>query len=257
MAEPIINITDVSKSYRTRSEERRVLERVSLSIDTGDRVAFVGPNGSGKTTLLRIILGIDVPDTGTATLSRELNSNGIGYVPQDYRNALFPWLRLERNLALADGARVNAHRLVGPLSAEAVQSYQKFSQTFRVAFDLQKYPYQLSGGEQQIFLLIRAVIQNPGLLILDEPLSAVDFGRRRFIQDFLGDWIHRTGSTLLFASHNFEEAVMLSNRIVVLSPDSGALKKIIDIDLPWPRTVALKTDSRFAVAVNEIISSVL
>jgi ABC-type nitrate/sulfonate/bicarbonate transport system ATPase subunit len=257
MADAIINVSDVSKSYRTRSEQRQVLEKVSLSVASGDRVAFVGPNGSGKTTLLRIILGIDLPDSGTATFTATSDNNLVSYVPQDYRNALFPWLSLKGNLALGNVSHVNSHRLVAELDEQALDTYREFSQIFHVVLDLRKYPYELSGGEQQIFLLIRAVIQKPKLLVLDEPLSAVDFGRRRFIQEFLGDWVHRTDTTLLFASHNFEEAVMLSNRIVVVSPDSGAIKTIINVDLPWPRNTTAKDDSRFTAAVNEIISSVL
>src|SRR5258706_3120462 len=191
MAEPLITIREVSKTYRTRSEDRQVLEKVSLNIDAEDRIAFVGPNGSGKTTLLRILLGIDSADEGTAKLSDALDGHAIGYVPQDYRNALFPWLRLHANLALANGACADGQALFADLSTEAVDSYRKFSDKFRVSLDLQKYPYQLSGGEQQIFLLIRSLIQKPKLLVLDDPLSAVDFGRRRFIQDFLADWTNR------------------------------------------------------------------
>src|SRR5438128_10260561 len=104
MPEPLIKISEVSKTYRTRSETRQVLEKVSLSIEAEDRIAFVGPNGSGKTTLLRILLGIDTADEGTVKLSSALDGHAIGYVPQDYRNALFPWLRLHANLALANGA---------------------------------------------------------------------------------------------------------------------------------------------------------
>src|SRR6266568_4260351 len=107
MPEPLIKISEVSKSYRTRSENRCVLEKVSLNIDAEDRIAFVGPNGSGKTTLLRILLGIDAADEGTASLSNALDGHAIGYVPQDYRNALFPWLRLHANLTMANGASVN------------------------------------------------------------------------------------------------------------------------------------------------------
>lgn len=255
--EPLIKISEVGKAYRTRSETRQVLEKVSLIINAEDRIAFVGPNGSGKTTLLRIILGIDAADEGTAKLSDTLDGRAIGYVPQDYRNALFPWLRLHANLALANGGCKRGDALFGELSKQAAETYRKLSDVFRVRLDMGKYPYQLSGGEQQIFLLIRALIQKPKLLILDEPLSAVDFGRRRFIHDFLGDWTHSTHCTLLFASHDFEEAVMLSNRVVVLCADSGELKQIIEVNLPWPRTTEVKTDPRFASAVNEIIASVL
>jgi len=257
MTEPLIKINQISKTYRTRSENRQVLEKVSLDIDAEDCIAFVGPNGSGKTTLLRILLGIDAADEGNAQLSSALDGHAIGYVPQDYRNALFPWLRLHANLALANGACRNGDSIFGDLSKQATDSYRSFSEVFRVSLDLEKYPYQLSGGEQQMFLLIRALIQKPRLLVLDEPLSAVDFGRRRYIQQFLADLLHDTKCTLLFASHDFEEAVMLSNRVIVLSGDSGKLKKIIEVNLPWPRTAQVKSDPRFSAAVEAIISTVL
>ncbi len=257
MPEPLITIKDVSKVYRNQREDRNVLAGVSLEINAGERIAFVGPNGSGKTTLLRILLGIDTADRGTVSLSAALKEHTIGYVPQDYRNALFPWLRLRANLSLAHGVGKQGYLFCDELSQQGMESFRRFCEVFRISLDLEKYPYQLSGGEQQMLLLIRALIQQPKLLVLDEPLSAVDFARRRYIQRLLADLVYSTHCTLLFASHDFEEAVMLSDRVIVLCNDSGAIKRTIEVKLDWPRTAEVKDDPRFGAAVDEIISTVL
>src|SRR5205807_6497740 len=103
MPEPLVQLRRVSKSFSSRAGLRQVLEDVDLDIASGERISLVGPNGSGKTTLLRIILGIEKPDSGSVSHHWSNNSHNISYIPQDYRNALFPCLRLSSNLALANG----------------------------------------------------------------------------------------------------------------------------------------------------------
>jgi NitT/TauT family transport system ATP-binding protein len=259
MPEPLVKLRKVSKSFSSRAGLRQVLEDVDLEIASGERISLVGPNGSGKTTLLRIILGIDEPDTGAVSHHWPNNARNISYVPQDYRNALFPWLRLSSNLALANGggrSRFPSSQSSG-VASDASKEYEVLAQAFRLPLDLTKYPYQLSGGEQQIFLLLRAIVSRPSLILLDEPLSAVDFGRRRLILEHLGKWIPDTKATLVFASHDFEESVMLADRVIVMARRSGQVKATIRIDLPWPRNLEMRSDPLFRSVVDQITKAVI
>src|SRR6185437_843461 len=183
MPEPLVQLSHVSKTFSYRDGKRRVLEDINLQIHRGERVALVGPNGSGKTTLLRIILGIEQADEGSIVLNDPDTSYCTSYVPQDYRNALFPWLRLSANITLANGHRMRCHKASGGETnpTESLSEYSELAEIFHLPLDISKYPYQLSGGEQQIFLLMRAVLAYPVLMLLDEPMSAVDFGRKRLI----------------------------------------------------------------------------
>ncbi len=251
-----IRLRDVSKSYTHRGGVRAVLSNVSMEIEAGERVAFVGPNGSGKTTLLRIILGLDALDSGSIDGVPPLDTRAIAYIPQDYRSALFPWFRLARNLSLA--TNVGAIQPEKPAAMHtAMQADTDLLTHLRVTFDLDKFPYELSGGEQQIFLLARAVMQRPRVLVLDEALSAIDFGRKRLIQAYLGKWIANSRCTLLFASHDFEEAVMLADRVVVLERDRGNIKAVIPVDLPWPRTPATRSEVSFQASVERVTNATI
>ena len=232
---------------------------MTLDMHGGERIALVGPNGSGKTTLLRIILGIEQPDEGCVVINGLDTKYCISYVPQDYRNALFPWLRLKKNLALEKGRRTRCQQASGGdvVSINPQEEYSSLSKDFHLALDLSKYPYQLSGGEQQIFLLMRAILAYPVLMLLDEPMSAIDFGRKRLILHHLARWLPERNASLVFASHDFEEAVMLADRVNVFARQSGRLKATIAVDLPWPRTLEMRTSERFRALVDEVTNAVI
>jgi len=259
MREPLVQLSHVSKTFSYRDGKRRVLEDVDLQIHRGERVALVGPNGSGKTTLLRIILGIEQPDKGSIVMNDPDTRYCTSYVPQDYRNALFPWLRLRANITLANGHRMRCQRASGgeTVSADPISEYSELAEVFHLPLDTSKYPYQLSGGEQQIFLLMRAILAYPILMLLDEPMSAVDFGRKRLILQHLASWVFRRNVSLVFASHDFEEAVMLSDRVYVFGRRSGRLKATVEVDLPWPRTLELRQDVRFRSLVDDVTRAIL
>lgn len=246
----LIQLRGVSKAYPARRGRRWALANFDLDVADGERIAVVGPNGSGKTTLLRVALGIESPDTGTVSIRGGLTRNVVSYVPQDYRNALFPWMRLRSNLALVNNAQSGSGRL-------CTDAYAELSDLVKLRVDLSKFPYELSGGEQQIFVLLRALVANPTLLVLDEPLSAVDFGRKQLIQQYLASWLHGRTTTLLFASHDFLEAVLLSDRVVVLERDSGQVQTTVAVELPWPRTLEMRDRPEFRTLVDEIMAVLL
>jgi NitT/TauT family transport system ATP-binding protein len=247
----IVKLDGVSKSFNSRTGRHRVLDNVSLNLELGERIALVGPNGSGKTTLLRIIIGMDEPDSGTVC---RRSARGVdpqyGLVPQDYRNAVFPWLKLRNNLQI--GLRTS----VGDQFDKVLSTYRELETRFHIQLDLGKYPYQLSGGEQQIFVLIRAILSSPDLLILDEPLSAVDYGRKREIQTFLGTWIPATNCALVCASHDFEEAVLLSDQVLILGQNSGQVISRVPVPIGWPRQYESRDEPEFRSALEEVVRAV-
>lgn len=250
-----VEIREVTKRYTSRGGTKTVLDRFSLSVSSGDRIALVGANGSGKTTLLRLILGVVDPERGAVLRSPVEDGKSVAYLPQDYRQALFPWFSLEANLALAMPGRTAGLR--SQALASHLQQYQELSDTFKIHLDLQKFPYELSGGEQQIFLLIRSLLSNPSLMVLDEPLSAVDFARKRLIQDHLGSWLTGQDLMFIFASHDYEEAVLLANRVLILTGESSHQYSDLSVMLPWPRTFEMRYLGVFRQAMDGIASEVL
>ena len=159
MKNAAIIVRGVSKKYKSQDGERVIIDNVTISVPEGQRVAVIGPNGSGKSTFLRIILNLTEPDMGSVDLLNEHSFIEAAYVPQDYRNALFPWLRLKSNIALhlerhdhsPAGAALN-------LSNVTLNRFLEAAQEVRLTFDLEKFPYQLSGGEQQILVLLQAML---------------------------------------------------------------------------------------------------
>lgn len=250
-----VEIREVTKRYTSRAGTKTVLDRFSLLVSSSDRIALVGANGSGKTTLLRLILGVISPDLGSILRSPIENGESVAYLPQDYRQALFPWFSLEANLALAMPGGTAGLR--SQALASHLQQYQDLCATFKIHLDLKRFPYELSGGEQQIFLLIRSMLSNPSLIVLDEPLSAVDFARKRLIQDHLGSWLTQRDSIFIFASHDYEEAVLLADRVLMLNGDSSRLCSQLSVMLPWPRTFEMRYLPVFRQAMDGIASEVL
>jgi NitT/TauT family transport system ATP-binding protein len=248
--ENILRLVNVSKNRAAYGVKRRVLEEVNLSCSRGERISLVGPNGSGKTTLMRLMLGIEAPDSGTVECPLIGSGLKVSYIPQDYRNALFPWLALRKNLFLPEGTTTE-------MSGDLQNKIEDLSERFRVKLDFKKYPYQISGGEQQIFLLLRAILSRPDVIILDEPLSAVDLGRKRIIQGYLAEWMAEHDITLVFASHDFEEAVLLADRVIILAHDSATIKHDLKINLPWPRTMAMRESEEFKRSLMVIIDELV
>jgi len=260
MSATLLNVISITKRFTSRRGTRCVLDNVCFQISPGERVAFVGPNGSGKTTLLRILLGIEPQDSGKVIWNCPQKENPITYVPQDYRHALFPWFTLRTNLAMAH-VEYQKQNLLSSLDApwmrDLEQRYRELEREYRLSLDLNKKPYEISGGEQQIFLLIRSLLMGSAVLVLDEPLSAVDYGRKQRIHESLNRIICERNLTVLFSSHDFEEAVKLSDRVIVFTSDSGQIKTTVPVDLPWPRTNAMKTASEFSSAVEKITHAIL
>jgi NitT/TauT family transport system ATP-binding protein len=211
------------------------LDNIDLDIADGETVALIGPSGCGKSTLLGILGGLLQPSAGRVTLSGKLppdSLNPFTYVFQDF--ALLPWRTVEANVALALEHRVNAaERRERVASALALTGLADFAAA---------YPKQLSGGMRQRVGIARALVVRPAVLLLDEPLSALDAQTRELLmEDLLRIWA-REKSTRVYVTHNLEEAARLADRVVVLSRRPGRIREIVRIDAPMSERAAIIPD---------------
>ena len=206
----------------------RVLEDVTLSIAPGEMVCVVGPSGCGKSTLLRLIAGLDVPSSGELRVGGEEiagPSAQRGLMFQDPN--LFPWLTVRRNVQAGLVAR-------GILNQKR-HEVEEFLRLVGLETFADVYPHQLSGGMAQRVALARALVNHPRVLLLDEPLGALDaFTRMRMQDEVLRLWEAR-GTTMLLVTHDIDEAIYMSDRIVMMTPRPGRIDRIIDVELPRSR----------------------
>lgn len=228
MAEKL-EINAVSKYYEVGQQRLDVLSDINISVESGHFLSIVGPSGCGKSTLLRLIVGLDAQYDGSILLNGSRiagTSLARGIVFQDHR--LLPWLTLEENIGLSlensgwskqDKARaVKSHiELVGLTGCE------------------KSYPHQLSGGMAQRAAIARALVGKPEILLLDEPLGALDALTRLRLQDELLRIWRAQGTTMILVTHDVDEAIFLSNEILVMSANPGRIASRIAVDLDYPR----------------------
>lgn len=216
-------------------------ENFDLDIPKHRIVSVFGPNGCGKSTLINMIAGLVPLDAGEILFDgKTLKDTRIGYVFQNYRDALFPWMRTIDNIAYP-------LRLEGRSKAEVDRRLQELVASFDVKFDLRRYPYELSGGQQQTASIMRALANQPEVLFLDEPFSALDFEMTLFIREKLQEVFMRTGTTMVLVSHDLEEAVYLADQVLLLTKRPTKVAEIIDYADPRPRTVATLSEAGFVL----------
>lgn len=218
----------------------QALSPVDLTVGEGDFVAILGPSGCGKSTLLRIVAGLDRPTTGTVTLDgKPVTEPGAerGMVFQSY--TLFPWLTVAQNIEF--GPR---ERGVPPADRRAVAE-RLMAQVGLTQF-ANHYPKQLSGGMQQRAALARALANDPKVLLLDEPFGALDHQTRSLMQELLLKIWEDNRKTVLFVTHDIEEAVFMANRVLVMSARPGRFKSEIRVPFAHPRSYRIKTAPEFA-----------
>jgi sulfonate transport system ATP-binding protein len=225
----LLLIRDVSKSYVVNAQRLAVLRNIALDIDAGEFVSVVGASGCGKSTLLRLIIGLDTDYDGDILLEgRRIDGPGTdrGIVFQEHR--LFPWLTVEQNIELGLDA--------GDLSPdERRRSIDSNIALVGLGGFGKAFPHQLSGGMAQRAAIARALVGRPEILLLDEPLGALDSLTRAYLQEeLLRIWSHES-VTMIMVTHDVEEAVYLSDRVVVMEPRPGRIRSVVPIDLPHPR----------------------
>jgi NitT/TauT family transport system ATP-binding protein len=206
-----------------------VYRNFDLDLEEGEFVSIFGPNGCGKSTLINMISGMAPMDSGAVLYNgKPIAKTKLSYVFQNYRDALFPWMRAISNiqypLKLLHLDKKSRDRRVDALLAE-----------FDVRIDLHRYPYELSGGQQQTVSILRALITDPEVLFLDEPFSALDYEMTLFMRERLQHVFMKRGTTMIFVSHDLEEAVQLANRVLLLTRPPTRVAEIVPVALPWPR----------------------
>jgi NitT/TauT family transport system ATP-binding protein len=223
-----------------RGPPTRALEPIDLSVGDNDFVTILGPSGCGKSTLLRLVAGLDSPSAGRIVLDgRPIGGPGPdrGMVFQSY--TLFPWLTIADNIAF--GLREK-----GVPAAPRARIVAEWLGRVGLTGFAQHYPKQLSGGMQQRTAIARALANEPAILLLDEPFGALDNQTRALMQELLlGIW-EREQKTVLFVTHDIEEAIFLASRVVVMTARPGRIKAEVAIDLPHPRHYTIKTSPEFS-----------
>jgi ABC-type nitrate/sulfonate/bicarbonate transport system ATPase subunit len=226
-----VRVQEVSKEFPAPDNlEGRTfaLDRISLSVRAGELISIIGPSGCGKSTLLRLIAGLDSPNCGELWVGTEritAPSAERGLVFQDPN--LFPWLTVRRNIESGLVARGVLH--------EKRDEVGEFMRVVGLEAFANAYPHHLSGGMAQRVALARALINHPKVLLLDEPLGALDaFTRMRMQDEVLRLWQDR-GTTMLLVTHDIDEAIYMSDRIAIMTPRPGRIERIIEVTLERPR----------------------
>ena len=229
--EPIIQLTHINKTYRSKGKSVLALDDVNLSVAKGSFTTIVGPSGCGKSTLLKMIAGISLPYEGRLSYKgREITSinTDVGFVTQD--SNLFPWLTLIENVELALKIR-------GIAKLQRVQAAQKFIDTMQLTGFETHYPFELSGGMQKRCSIIRTLIYDPDIILMDEPFGPLDAQTRLVLQDELLRIWDASNKTILFVTHDLTEAITLSDKVVLFIGRPGTVKRVFDVPLPRPRNV--------------------
>lgn len=222
-------IENLSKKFKKGNAEFLALKDINLTVKNGEFVTILGPSGCGKTTLLRIIAGLETYSSGTATLDGELITGPgpkRGMVFQEY--SLFPWKTVLGNVMFGPSMQ-------GFSNAEAEAKALTYLNLVGLSEFKNSYPYELSGGMKQRVAIARALANEPEIILMDEPFGALDAQTRNNLQNELLRIWEEEKRTIIFVTHSVDEAVFLSDRIVILSKRPGMVKKIIDVSIPRPR----------------------
>ena len=228
----LLAMRGVTKRFPVDDGEIEALARIDLAIDSGEFVCLIGASGCGKSTLLRIIAGFEEPTTGEVSVQgRQITGPGSdrGMVFQDY--ALFPWMTVNRNIGFGPRQR-------GLPRAEIAAIADEFVKLVGLERFADRYPNQLSGGMKQRVAIARVLANDANILLMDEPFGALDALTREQLQSELLQIWALTKVTVVFVTHSVEEAVLLSDRILVMSAGPGRIESDIAIDLPRPRDVS-------------------
>ena len=245
-----VHIDNVVKKFNGRNGEMIALNGVTLDIHDNEFICVVGPSGCGKSTLLNIIAGLLEPTSGEVYCDGKLvegTGTDRGVVFQQY--ALFPWLTVKKNVRFALEMR-------GVKGKEADELAMKYLEKVDLVKFANHYPKELSGGMKQRVAIARAYAAEPQVLLMDEPFGALDAQTRTQLQSELLQTWERDMKTCFFITHDVDEAIILAQKVIVMSARPGRVKAIIDIDIPYPRDQETKMSPRFLELKNEIWSLV-
>ncbi|MFE4430643.1 ABC transporter ATP-binding protein [Peribacillus butanolivorans] len=239
-----LEINHVSKTFKNDNERVHVLDNLDLTVNNGEFVTIIGPSGCGKSTLLKLIAGLDLDFEGAIIVGNQVvsgPSKDRGFIFQEHR--LFPWLNVEKNISgnLPLKKPEIRKRVDDLISLVKLKGFEK------------AYPRQLSGGMSQRVAIARALLRNPEVLLLDEPFGALDAFTRTHLQEALLEIWERNKTTMVLVTHDIDESIYLSKKVVVMDAKPGRIKGIVPIDLPYPRTRTSKAFQEFrSVILNQL-----
>lgn len=237
-----VQVKNLEKSFNSL----KVFTDLTFEAEGGKITAFFGPNGCGKSTLLNILAGIVSKDKGDYFI-KDFNPHQFSYIFQNYRESLLPWKKNFDNIAFPLEIQKYSSKIIKS-RVDEVQSFFEFH------FDLEQYPYELSGGQQQILSFFRAFITKPKILFIDEPFSALDYENNIRLRKKLQEFYLKQKPTILLISHNIEEAVHLAHRIIVFSKKPTKVLDVIENTLPYPRTVESLKSEEFHRIKDKVLS---
>ncbi|MBA9083983.1 NitT/TauT family transport system ATP-binding protein [Fontibacillus solani] len=242
-----IEIKGLHKTYETKNKSFTALENIDLNIKENEFLTIIGPSGCGKSTLLRIVAGLDEATGGELTLDSEpIVGPGAerGMVFQGY--TLFPWLTVRENIEYGP-------KLKGIPTLERRGISNRFLKIIRLESFAKSYPKELSGGMKQRVAIARALANQPKVLLMDEPFGALDAQTKLEMQEMLLEVWEREKTTVLFITHDIDEAIFLSQRIVVMGANPGRILKQFEVKLPEKRTANIREHRAFLELKHEIV----
>jgi NitT/TauT family transport system ATP-binding protein len=242
-----LKVENLVKNISSKNNFLKIIEDVSFNVKKGELVTIFGPNGCGKTTLLKMILGIEKITSGSITIKKSVNEFKSYLVFQNPNDSLFNWMTLTENIKFVAKKKdvVKIDYLL-----------KKIQVGGKTLFDFKKYyPYQLSGGLKQLAVLARSIIYNPELMLLDEPFSSLDYKTAIELEDLVLRIWQKSKQTVIFVSHNLDEAIYLADKIIVLSNSPTKVKKIIEVKLSKPRKQEIKLTKEFQEIKKQILGN--
>lgn len=245
-----LKLDHVRKTFDSRNGEVVALNGIDLDIYENEFITVVGPSGCGKSTLLNIIAGLDNPTSGRAYCDgEEIMETGIerGVVFQEY--ALFPWLTVRGNVEFG-------LKLQGIKGKKAADIVQKYIRMVDLEDFIGHYPKELSGGMKQRVAIARAYAANPSVLLMDEPFGALDAQTRTQLQEELLHTWDAEKKTCFFITHDVEEAILLGQRVLIMSARPGRIKELVPIDIPYPRNQETRMTDKFLEVKNYVWNQV-
>ena len=220
-----IEIKDVTRTYPLRGQTFTALSQVDLAIERGEFICLLGPSGCGKSTLLNMLAGFDRPTTGSLTIDGQpVTAPTIKYVTIFQNYGLLPWRTVEHNVELGLES-------LGRPAAERRAIAEKSLELVGLSTSSARHPAELSGGMQQRVAIARALAVDPEILFMDEPFAALDALTRMKLQDEISAICREQHKTIIFVTHDIDEAIVLADRIVIMTPNPGHIKSIINVDL--------------------------
>lgn len=222
----IVTLKNISKTFKEDRQQLTVLKDINLEIKTGEFFVFLGPSGSGKSTLLRIMSGLEKDFEGSVSLGEGASSSDLSFIFQQF--ALLPWLPVFENVEIG---------LIGRNIPKKEREQKVMDELTKLGLGkfAKSYPKELSGGMKQRVGIARALVTQPKIIFMDEPFSALDsFTAEELRHEVLSIW-EKTGTTIVMVTHLVSEALELADRIAVLTPRPGQIKKIVEVKLDRPR----------------------